>query len=44
MEKNGVQAIEQGGEIWINEGHLQKKLDIANIANRTQYYSSELKK
>ena len=42
--KNGVEAIEYGGEIWINQGHLQKKLDIANIADRTQYYSSEFKK
>ena len=44
MEKNGVEAIEYGGEIWINQGHLQEKLDIANIADRTQYYSSEFKK
>ena len=43
-EKNGVEVIEYGGEISINQGHLQKKLDIANIADRTQYYSSELKK
>ena len=39
--KNGVEVIEYGGEIWINQGHLQKKLDIANIADRTQYYSSK---
>ena len=44
MEKNNVEAIEHGGEISINQGHLQKKLDIANIADRTQYYSSEFKK
>ena len=43
-KKNGVEAIEYGSEIWINQGHLQKKLDIANIANRTQYYSSAFKK
>ena len=43
-KKNGVEAKEYGGEIWINQGHLQEKLDIANIADRTQYYSSKLKK
>ena len=40
-EKNGVEVIEYGGEIWINQGHLQKKVDIANIVDRTQYYSSK---
>ena len=40
-KKNGVEAMEYGGEIWINQRHLQKKLDIANIADRTQYYSSK---
>ena len=44
MEKNGVEVIEYSGEIWINQGHLQKKLDIANIADRTQHYSSKFKK
>ena len=44
MEKNGVKAIEYGGEIWINQGHLQEKLDIANFADRTQYSSLEFKK
>ena len=42
--KNGVEAIEYGGEIWLNQKHLQEKLDIANISDRTQYYSSEFKK
>ena len=42
--KNGVEPKEYGGEIWINQGHLQKKLGIANIAYRTQYYSSKCKK
>ena len=42
MEKNNVIVIEYGGEIWKNQGHLQEKLDIANIADRTQYYFSEL--
>ena len=41
MEKNDVEVIEHGGEIWINQKHLEKKLDIANIADRTQYYSPE---
>ena len=43
-EKNGVEVIEYGGEIWINQVHLQKKLDIANIADGTQHYSSKSKK
>ena len=42
--KNDVEVIEYGSEIWINQKHLEKKLDIANIADRTQYYSSEFKK
>ena len=42
--KNDVEAIEYGGEIRINQGHLQEKLDIANIADRIQYYSLEFKK
>ena len=41
--KNDVEVIEYGSEIWINQKHLEKKLDIANIADRTQY-SSEFKK
>ena len=43
MEKNDVEVIEHGGEIWINQKYLEKKLDIANIADRTQYYSPEFK-
>ena len=42
--KNNVEVIEYGGKIWINQGHLQEKLDIANIADRTQYYSDEFLK
>ena len=42
--KNDVEVIEYGGKIWINQGHLQEKLDIANIADRTQYYSDEFLK
>ena len=41
MEKIDVEVIQYGSEIWINQKHLEKKLDIANIADRTQYYSSE---
>ena len=37
--KNDVELIENGGKIWINKGHLQEKLGIAKIADRTQYYS-----
>ena len=43
-KKNDVEVIEYGIEIWINQKHLEKKLDIVNIADRTQYYSSEFKK
>ena len=41
--KNDVEVIEYGGKIWIHQGHLQEKLGIANIADRTQYYSDEFK-
>ena len=44
MENNDVEVIEYGGNIWINQGQLRKNLDIANIANRTQYYSDEFKR
>ena len=43
-KKNGVEPKEYGGEIRINQGHLRKKLGIANIVYRTQYYSSKYKK
>ena len=39
-EKNDVEVIEYGSEIWINKKRLEKKFDIANIAYITQYYSS----
>ena len=39
--KNGVEAIEYGGVIWTNKGHLQEKLGVLNISDRTQYYSDE---
>ena len=42
MEKYGVESIEYGGEIWINQGHLQEKLDIANISDRTQILKNEM--
>ena len=42
--KNDVEIIEYGSKIWINQKYLEKKLDIADIADRTQYYSSEFKK
>ena len=43
-KENDVEVIEYGGKIWINQGHLAKRLDIGNIAGRTQYYSDEFKK
>ena len=42
--KNDVEVIEYGCRIWINQEILEKKLDIANIADRTRYYSSKFKK
>ena len=39
--KNDVENIEYGGKISRNQGHPQGKLGIANIADRTQYYSDE---
>ena len=38
---NGAEVIEYGGEIWINQGHLQEKLNLSNISDRTQYYSDK---
>ena len=43
-KKDGVEAIECSDEIWVNQKHFQKQLDIANISERTQYYSSEFKR
>ena len=42
--KNDVEVIEYGSEIWINQKHLDKNLYIVDIADRTQYYYSEFKK
>ena len=42
--KNDVEVIKYGGKILTNQGHLQEKLGIANIADRTLYYSDEFKK
>ena len=42
--KNVVEVIEYSVEIWMNQGHLQEKLDLSNISDRTQYYSNEFKK
>ena len=44
MGKNDVELIEYGGEILINQKRLETKIDIANIADGTQNYSSEFKK
>ena len=43
-KKNDAEVIEKGGEIWINPGHLQEKLDLSNISHRTQYYSDKFLK
>ena len=42
--KNDAEVLEYGDKIQINQGHFQEKLGIANIADRTQYYSNEFKK
>ena len=39
-----VLKLQNGGKIWINQEHLQEKLNIANIADGTQYYSDEFKR
>ena len=41
QRKNDVEVIDYGGKIWINQGKQKKKLGIANIADRTQYYSDK---
>ena len=42
-QKNGVEVIEYAGPVWINKKNLERKLGIANISDKTQYYSSEFK-
>ena len=42
--KNRVEAIKYMIRIWVNQGHLQEELDIANISDRIHYYSDEFKK
>ena len=44
QRKNGVDAIKYSSEAWVNQGHLQEKLDLSNISDRTQYYSDEFEK
>ena len=43
-KKNDVKVIEYGGEIQINQKNFEENLYIANIAARTQYYSSKFEK
>ena len=40
-KKNCVEVIEYDGEIRINQGDPQEKPNIANIGDRTQYYSDK---
>ena len=42
-KKSDVELMEYGGEMWTNQKHLQKKLDISNVADRTQYSISEMR-
>ena len=39
--KNRLEAIKYMGRIWVNQGHLQEELDIANMSDRIQDYSDE---
>ena len=39
--KSDIEVTEYSGKIWISQGHLKEKLDIANVSDRTQYYSDE---
>ena len=43
-KENVGEVIEYGSKTWINQGHLQEKLGIGNIPDRTDYYSDEFKK
>ena len=40
-KNDDVEVIEYGGN---NQTHLERNIDISNIAGKTQYYSSEFKK
>ena len=45
--KYGVEAmvvVKYGGKLWLNQGNFQKKLDLSDISERTEYYSSEFLK
>ena len=43
-KKSDVEVKQYGSNMSINQSHLQGKLEIANITDRTQYYSDKLKK
>ena len=40
---HGVEIKNYGDEIWINQGQLEKKLDVSSISDKTQYYLPESK-
>ena len=42
--KNGVEAIDCSGKIWLNQGYLQEKLDIRNISEELSIILMNLKK
>ena len=42
--KNDIETIKYGRETLVNQGHLQERLDITKISDRTQYYSNEFPK
>ena len=43
-KKMMLKLVKNGSEMRINQKHLEKSLDIANIADRSQYYSSKFRK
>ena len=43
-KKKDFEVVEYCGKIWMNQEHLEEKLDIANITDRTQNHSSKFKK
>ena len=42
--KKDVELIENGGKIWINEGHLQEKLGIAKLLTELSIILTNFKK
>ena len=44
-ENNGIEVItDELGELWLNERHVQKQLELKNLAALTNKYDKEYKK